>query len=249
MKKCGLVSISFRSLTPEQILPLVRNAGLAGIEWGSDVHAPPDNEENLRKIARMQAEAGLVCTSYGTYFRIGKDMPEEILSYIRAATVLGTDILRLWCGTKGYAQYTAEEKEALFADCRALAGYAAQHNVRLCMECHNNTFTDTPEGALELMQAVDSPFFGMYWQPNQYRTVEQNVSYARAIAAYTTQIHVFQWKREEKFPLALGKEEWQRYLSAFEGEHWLLLEFMPDGKSETLAREAQTLLHWMEEGK
>ena len=41
MNRAGLVSISFRQLPPEEIAALARDAGLAFIEWGSDVHAPP----------------------------------------------------------------------------------------------------------------------------------------------------------------------------------------------------------------
>ena len=68
----GLVSVSFRRHTPREILEAVRAAGLACIEWGSDVHAPCTDETALRRIAAMQAEYGIVCSSYGTYFRLGQ---------------------------------------------------------------------------------------------------------------------------------------------------------------------------------
>ena len=237
----GLVSVSFRPLTVEQVVKAAAEAGLTCIEWGSDVHAPHDDEARLQEIVALQKQYGLTCCSYGTYFRLGKDDVAQLPDYIRAAKILGTNILRLWCGDKNPDEYAVGEKEALFAACNAAAAVAEAEGVILCLECHNNTYTQTKEGALELMQYVNSPVFRMYWQPNQLRTIEENIPYATLLAPYTTHIHVFQWKGKEKFPLSDGIQEWRSYLKCFEGEHTLLLEFMPDGQVSTLLREADTL--------
>lgn len=240
MKKyhLGLVSVSFRNHQPEEILSAMNACGLTYIEWGSDVHCPP---ERAPEIAALQKEYSISCCSYGTYFKFGVTPIEELPAYIEAAKVLGTDVLRLWCGPKNSEDFTEEEKQALFALCKQAAALAEQSGVTLCMECHNNTYTNRKEGALELMQAVNSPHFRMYWQPNQYREVEENLAYAEAIAPYTTHLHVFNWKNKEKYPLKDAIGLWKEYLSFFEGEHTLLLEFMPDGLIETLPIEADAL--------
>ena len=36
----GLVSVTFRKLSPEEIVQLVVSSGLKGIEWGGDIHLP-----------------------------------------------------------------------------------------------------------------------------------------------------------------------------------------------------------------
>ena len=226
--KTGLVSVSFRACSPEQILKSMRGCGLSHIEWGSDIHAVQDDPEALKQLAALQARYGVTCCSYGTYFRIGTTPVEELEAYISAAKILGTDILRLWCGDKGSQEYTDAEKETLFATCRALAEIAEKHDVTLCLECHNNTFTDRAEAALSLMQAVGSTHFKMYWQPNQYCAEEENLQYAAAIAPYTVNIHVFNWKQNERFPLSQAKTCWQGYLRQFDRSQILLLEFMPD---------------------
>lgn len=241
MYQLGLVSVSFRSLAPEQITEAAKKAGLRCIEWGSDVHAPCNDSAKLQKIARLQKEAGLFCSSYGTYFRIGVNKPEELPDYIRAAKILGTNILRLWCGSKGSAEYTLQERQALYAQCKILAAMAEEEHVTLCMECHNGTMTDTKESALELMKAVDSPAFRMYYQPNQLRSNEENLAYAKLLAPYTRHVHVFNWAGADRFPLADAIALWREYLSAFAGQHTLLLEFMPDDRVETLPAEANAL--------
>ncbi len=237
----GLVSISFREKSPEELVAAMTRCGLTHIEWGSDVHAPVADEGRLRELAALCRRNGITVSSYGTYFRIGDNRPLELVPYIRAARLLGTHILRLWCGTKGYARYSADELAALLADCRVIAALAEENGVTVCMECHNHTVTDCPEGAAALMQAVDSGHFRMYWQPNQYRTAEENRRYAAYIAPYTEILHVFHWVGDERFPLAEGAADWQAYLRCFPAGIPLLLEFMPDDRLETLERETRTL--------
>lgn len=234
----GLVSVSFRSHTPEEILGAMKKCGLTCIEWGSDVHCPP---EKATDIAALQKAYGITCCSYGTYFRLGVTPMEELQKYIDAAKVLGTTVLRLWCGDKNGEDYTEDEKTELFTQCKAAAALAEKNGVTLCMECHNQTYTNIRAAALELMQSVDSKAFRMYWQPNQYRSEDVNISYAKLLAPYTTHIHVFNWRGKEKYPLVEATEIWRTYLSCFEGDRTLLLEFMPDGKLETLETEAAAL--------
>lgn len=233
----GLVSVSFRSHTPEEILTAMQSAGLTCIEWGSDVHCPP---EKAAEIAALQKAYGITCCSYGTYFKLGTTPMEDLQSYLDAARILGTTIVRLWCGSKNSEDYREEEKEQLFSLCRQAAAIAGRSGMILCMECHNNTYTNRKEAALELMETVSSPVFRMYWQPNQYRTQEENLAYAKLLAPYTAHIHVFNWQGKEKYPLRDATDIWRAYL-AFFADNTLLLEFMPDGRLETLETEAAAL--------
>ena len=239
--KKGLCSISFRSISPEKILAYMKKAGLLVIEWGSDVHAPKDDIERLKYITKLQKEYQIKCSSYGTYFRLGVTPIYELDGYIKAAKILGTDILRLWCGNKNSEEYTPAERTVLFKECRAAANIAEQNGVTLCMECHGNTYTNTKESAYELMQEVNSESFRMYWQPNQNKTLAENLEYAKLLSMYTVNIHIFNWKGREKYPLKKAVDIWKQYLACFDKDKTLLLEFMPDGNIESLEKEAQSL--------
>ena len=239
--RAGLVSVSFRGHTPREILCAMRDAGLDRIEWGSDVHAPCRDAQGLDALAALMREFGIACCSYGTYFRLGATPISELEPYILAAKRLGTDTLRVWCGTRSGEDTRKDERHTLLADCRAAANLAQAHGVILCTECHLGTFTERPEDALWLMEEIASPHFRTYWQPFQTRTVEQNLTYLRMLAPYVTHLHVFQWKGGDKFPLAAGIAEWQAYLALLESPHTLLLEFMPDNSLGTLPREADAL--------
>lgn len=237
----GLVSVSFRDRAPEEILKEMARAGLTHIEWGSDVHAPATDAARLHELVCLQQQYGITCSSYGTYFRLGKTPMTELPAYIAAAKILGTDILRLWCGTKSGADTTEEEKAALLAECKEAAAIAARAGVTLCMECHRKTFTERTMDAVWLMEELNSPHFQMYWQPFQWQTVRENCENAQKIAPFAGHIHVFHWKGDEKLPLGEAVAQWQAYLAHFSAPRTLLLEFMPDGRLETLCREADAL--------
>lgn len=239
--RLGLVSVSFRRHTPREILEAAKNAGLSCIEWGSDVHAPCNDREQLCDIAEMQKEYGMVCSSYGTYFRLGETPIDELAQYIEAARILGTNILRLWCGKKAGADMTTAERNELFSVCQKAAKIAEANEVTLCMECHRRTFTQDPKDAVGLVQEVGSPRFRMYWQPFQWQNADDNLENAKKIAPYAEHVHVFHWKGDLKLPLAEAVAEWQRYLAEFTAPRTLLLEFMPNGTIEELAGESDAL--------
>ena len=237
----GLVSVSFRQHTPREILNSMTMAGLSFIEWGSDVHAPYNDIEKLNEIAELQKEFGVFCSSYGTYFRIGETPIEELQGYIQAAKTIGTDTLRLWCGTKSGKAMNEDEKKELFSLCLKVAKIAEECGVKLCMECHKNTFTENPADAVALMKSINSQGFRMYWQPFEWQSSEDNKENAKMISPFAEHLHVFNWKGREKLPLSEASDVWREYLSYFSTPRTLLLEFMPNGTLEELLEESATL--------
>lgn len=233
----GLCSVSFRDKTSDEIILEMEKTPLTHIEWGSDVHLP---------VGGIIDSRNMTVSSYGTYFRLGKNDTRELCEYIKTAKSVGTNVLRLWCGGENSAD--CPDKKALFGECRRASEIAEKEGVVLCCECHSGTFTDTPESALELMREVDSKSFRMYWQPNQYRSFEANLASAKALSPYVENIHVFNWEGDTRLPLAGAVDTWKRYLEYFSGGV-LLLEFMPDGKLEALKREAETLYKIAEDFK
>ena len=253
--KTGLVSVSFRKHTPQDILRACVNAGIRAIEWGSDVHAPPADLEHLRRLAREQEACGVHCSSYGTYFRVGTHRPEDIYPYIRAAEILGTKTLRIWCGSRAYESYDRsgdrspdrDSAEALEADCRELCRVAEAEQVRLCTEFHHGTYTDCAESVAHLCRLIASPHWCTYWQPNQFKSAAENLASAKAVAPWTANLHVFNWEGNNKYPLIEARALWRDYLSCFSHNSYALLEFMPDGRLETLPQEASALRAILEE--
>ena len=57
MIRAGLVSVTFRQLDPAAVVEIAARAGLAGIEWGADVHV--SDEEAAYRVAELTSAAGL----------------------------------------------------------------------------------------------------------------------------------------------------------------------------------------------
>lgn len=237
----GVVSISFRQNSPEEIAVAASECGLQYIEWGSDIHAPCSDEKLLERAVSAQKHHGLSCSSYGTYFRLGTDSISDLPAYFIAARRLGTNILRLWAGRKPSPKCSPEERRNLIAQCTEAAKLAKEYQMTICLECHRRSYTETKEGALDLMQSVDSPHLRMYWQPNPDISADENLEFITLLEPYITHLHVFHWVGGNRLPLKEGFDEWKQYLSVLTGDHTLLLEFMPDDSIHSLRQEAEAL--------
>ncbi|MBO5897634.1 MAG: TIM barrel protein [Clostridia bacterium] len=245
MYRCGLVSVTYRALSHREVIDLAADAGLSCIEWGSDVHAPACDAERLADIVAYSRERGIECCSYGTYFRLGLQPLDELVPYIAAARLLGTDVLRIWAGNKNYTDMTEVERAALIDEARRAAALAAREGIVLCLEWHTQTMTNCLDGALALIESVDSPALRLYWQPSQYRPFAHNLAEARRVAPYVVNLHVFAWELASgkliRQALSDGREAWTQYLACFDGTQHALLEFVPDDDPALLSREAATL--------
>ena len=64
----GLCSITFRSLTTDEVLQAALRAGVEGIEWGADGHVPPGGGPTVEALgAPVSRDAGIEIVSYGSY--------------------------------------------------------------------------------------------------------------------------------------------------------------------------------------
>jgi sugar phosphate isomerase/epimerase len=246
----GLVSISFRRYSVDDILDACQKAGLTCIEWGSDVHVPAGNAQVADEVAEKTKAAGLFTMAYGSYFRLGGNTPAEFAPYIDSAKRLGARVIRVWGGVKGSANMTAEEREKLVADARAIADMAEEAGLIVTLECHSDTVTDHVDSGMDFYKAVNHPALRAYWQPSQFYDEAYNLDAAARYAPLTECLHVFQWSRTARHPLPEGREIWGKYLDLFRAEAegreiGLLLEFMHDDRLETLYETAEELKSWL----
>lgn len=242
--KLGLVSISFRKHTPEEILGAVKDAGLDSVEWGGDVHSPHGDIETANAVKALSDAYGISIPEYGSYYAIGKSEPELFENVLESARALGTKIIRVWAGQgKPSDTYSSSEYEAAVADAQRICDMA--NDVTVALECHPNTLTDEYHTALQFLLDVGRDNLKMFWQPNQHRPLEYNLDAIRALLPYIVSVHVFSWKRKERLPLAALKDYWQKYIELLSGKEInYMLEFMHDDNIETLKETAKTLKSW-----
>ncbi|MFN2155934.1 MAG: sugar phosphate isomerase/epimerase, partial [Anaerolineae bacterium] len=96
MIRSGLVSITFRQLSPAEIVARAAQAGLEAIEWGGDVHVPHGDVDAARTVRRTTEEAGLQVAAYGAYYRVGHEEPCPFADVLESAVALGAPLIRVW---------------------------------------------------------------------------------------------------------------------------------------------------------
>ncbi len=249
----GITSITFRQLTTNEIIALVKQSGLDGIEWGGDIHVKPGDTDTAKAVGEATRAAGLRVLSYGSYLHVdgSAGIEEAFAPVLASALALGAPIIRVWPGgrepAKADENYYADNAKAL----RILGELAAPHGITVATEYHRGTLTENAESALKLMSAVNCPNVGTYWQPNPDISFEDNCREAAAMKPFLVNTHVFQWTvGNVRYPLADGNDVWPKFLTAMELDHsrqHAIIEFVKDDSPERFLDDAATLLAWTKE--
>ena len=245
MFRTGLVTITFRPFSRAEVCETAEKAGLSLLEWGGDIHVPPTDPAAASEAVRLTGEHGLTADTYGSYHRC---MPgEDPAPVVRCASALGVRNLRVWAGVKGSADIGREERDAVIRGIREVCDLVPA-GMTVSTEFHQWTLTDRYESAVRMWEEVERENFRLYWQPNQFMDDDYNLAAIRAVLPHLSNVHVFSWAGQDKFPLKDGERMWRQYLDIIRSDgrdHGLLLEFVCDGTAEQLYRDADTLREWL----
>lgn len=247
----GLVSVTFRELSPEEIIALAKKAGLAAIEWGGDIHVPAGEIETARRVGEATRAAGLAVASYGSYYRLLlEEDPKKVLDpVLKTAQALGAPNVRIWAGSKKPEEADAAYRQAAAAELREVCGQAGQAGLSISLEYHRGTLTQTAESALQLVEAAKSENLSLYWQPNPDIPYEKNLEELAAVRPLLSNLHVFHWRNPDntRYPLAEGAGEWQGYIAKAGREHGYLMEFVRGSDPGQFLEDAKVLREWLGE--
>ncbi len=251
MLKAGLVSISFRQLAVPEIIELTQKAGLAGIEWGSDVHVKAGNLKWAAQVRRMTLDAGLAVSSLGSYYRVGEEGEQtDFAAELACALELGAPVIRVWAGRRPSQDADQAYRNAVISDSRRIADLAAQAGVRVAFEYHANTLTDVSSSAVDLLRQAGHENLYSYWQPPTDLNEEEIGAGLTAIMPWLSHIHVFHWVNKERLSLAQGYARWQSYfakIAQLPEDRYALLEFVQGDRPQQLLSDAATLLQLLAE--
>ena len=208
-------------------------------KWGKRRLAYPINDmpEGYYVVATFKAEP-----DFPSELERVMNIDETLMrSYLESAKALGAPMIRIWGGKKASDQFLRADRAAFVAELKTFASLAKTYGITLALECHRDTITDEYHNTLALLKEVGADNLTSFWQPLQSRTESYNLDSAAAHAPFVRHIHVFHWRDKQKLPLSEAVDTWRSYLSAFFTPRTLLLEFMPDGRLESLAKEAEAL--------
>lgn len=259
MIKTGICSITFRQFGAEEIVKLVKDAGLDAIEWGGDLHVKPGDVAAAETARKATLEAGLDVSSYGSYYRVLDENEDQVFEpVLDSALALGTDTIRIWPGGRPSGTVDDAWRKRFIEKLRADLDAAADAGVRLGLEFHVSSLTDSNAAAQRLLDEVNHPNLYLYWQPI-YWLADSDYRFQglEKLKDRILNLHVFHWvfspyngiwgAHSDRRPLEEGAADWQRYLSVPlpEGTHYALMEFVRDNDPEQFVKDAQTLRQWV----
>ncbi len=218
MLSSGLVSITFRKLSPAEIVELVAGAGLDCIEWGGDVHCPHGDVARAAEVRRLTGDAGLRVSAYGSYYRLGEENEFPLEGVIASARELGAPTVRVWAGRRGSAKADAGYRARVVDESRRAAELADEADMTVSYEYHENTLTDTNESALALLREADHENIRTFWQPPNGKETDYRLAGLKNVKPWMTSVHIFTWDAENRrLPLADGESWWRQLLSEAAG--------------------------------
>ncbi|GHT60520.1 sugar phosphate isomerase [Spirochaetia bacterium] len=243
----GLTSITFRSLRAERIIALAKEAGLEGIEWGADVHVPPGDTGLAGRIKAQTEEAGLSVLSYGSYYRLLEG--DDFLPVLETACALHAPLIRIWAGTKGSAQADDDYYRRAAGELQQVCALAADRHVRIGLEYHRQTLTDTAGSALRLIDLTNQDNLTSYWQPNPDLSPSEHFREISLLLPRLSSVHVFQWEKGNvRRPLAEGKSVWKEYIRLLGTGRNYIMEFVRDDREENFLADAAVLRELIRNG-
>ena len=257
MIKSGLVSVSFRKLSPDEIIAAAVKAGLKGIEWGGDVHVPHGDLARAAAVLAACRREKVEISAYGSYYRAGLPTGNDNLDFsqvLDTARALETSTVRVWAGHHGSAGQSPEQRQEGVDDLKRICDLAGAHNVSISLEYHSNTLTDTNASASQLIQEVNHDNLRFYWQPPLGTNREYRLEGLRGILPRLTNLHVFWWHTEHDTTCRLSLEEgmvfWNEVFAVAGhagGTHFAAMEFFRGDELDQFYADAAVLRRLLKE--
>jgi 3-dehydroshikimate dehydratase len=241
----GLVSATFRDQTVEWILEKCKRANLKAIEWSENAHVFPDDEVRAAKLYEETRKAGLEIAAYGSYYRLGEqEHPETcFLKSLKSAVALKAPVIRIWAGAKPSIEVSEVERESMAREAALVAEMAEKYEIKVALEWHRNTMTDTNASALELLHKANHSNLYCLWQPTPALSIKERTEGIDLLGDRMLNLHIYFWDGDIRLPLEQGIDEWKEYLSHVDQSvsRYGLMEFVMGGTEEQLLEDAETL--------
>ncbi len=246
----GLCSVSFRKLKHKELIRMVAESGLNAIEWGSDIHVPVGNTKLARQVGNYASSLGIESPSYGSYYKLVEDF-EAFKPYVDAATHLGANNIRVWAGNSSSHLISEDRFKAIAERANEIAEYSAHFQIKVSVEYHKNTLTDTLTSTALFYNTANHPNLFAYWQPlteDDLTTQDQSLM---NVMPRLSNVHLYYWQLGEdnefvRRPLIEGHAHISRQLNLIVPnptlkKQYVFLEFVKDDLAENFLEDAKAL--------
>ena len=185
--KIGLASVTFRNKTVEEVVDIAKNNGISFVEWGADVHVK--SIQDAQKALMLCNKSGIKISSYGSYYRVGSSKKDEWTEICKIAKEMSASSIRVWLGKKNSEETDDEEYKNLLADAKMMCDIAAEYNLNISAECHDNTFNNNTYAFLKFKEDLQRDNFTTYFQ-SRYKKKEYDLDRIDKTFDYIENVHI-----------------------------------------------------------
>lgn len=196
--KFSLAAYSYRDLllgdspqlTLDDFVSDCAKLNLEGTELTSYYFPVPLTDQYLRDLKRLCFDLGLDVSggAVGNDFGhppgpVRDEQIAMVKKWVDHAEVLGAPVIRIFAGKQQEGVSAEKTHSLMVAAIEECCDYAGQHGVYLALENHGGP-TTTPEGVLEFIRDVRSPWFGVnldtgnFFTDDPYGGIEKVAPYA-----------------------------------------------------------------------
>ncbi len=256
----GLCSITFRALSSDDVIDVASRAGVRGIEWGADVHAPPGGGLSIDALGARTRDAGLDVVSYGSYLGMAppdKGDDDTIEATLETAEALGAPMVRIWTEFGVTSASAPDERQRVVDRTASLAHRIVGRGMVPALEFHPGTLTETAHSTNELLATVEQPELRTHWQPDPSLAPETALDELAQVTPHLAHLHVFAWGArgiDDRRPLADGAPLWapavelaDREAVTIPGRRYALCEYVRGDDPEQFVDDARVLRGWLDD--
>lgn len=186
--KIGFTSTSFRQIRNiEKIVRIAEASEAEIIEWGGDVHVK-DISDAWRAKALCD-RAGIEISSYGSYYRIGSQNEAEWKKICEIAAAMNCGSVRVWLGKADSEKTDESTYKKLVEDARFICTEAEKYGLKVCPECHDNTFNNNTDAFLKIYKDIGCENFKTYFQ-SRYRKKEYDLDRIERTLPHIESVHI-----------------------------------------------------------
>ena len=242
MYNIGFTTVTFRKKSRREICEIASKNDIKYIEWGGDIHLPPNDSNALQEIISLQNEFGISAVSYGTYYRLGTEDYALWESITDTANAIGAKIIRIWQGTKPSTDVSDDMLLSMVNETKTLADIASKKGLTVAFEFHNGTNNDNGKSSVEFLKAVNKQNVKTYWQPF---STDDDISNLNAVIPYLACVHIFEWnKNGKRYSLKHGSKKWQEFFKIIDKSKtnpYLIMEFVKHDSKRQFAKDLKHL--------
>ncbi len=197
--KIGFTTTSFRQIRDrEKLVIIARDCGAQILEWGGDIHVK--SVADARNAKAMCDAARIGISSYGSYYRVGSGKTDDWKAVCEIAAVMGCGSVRVWLGKKDSQKTDEATYQTLVDDARRCCDMAAEYGLKVCCECHDQTFNNDTDAFLKIQKDVEKDNLRTYFQ-SRYRKKDYDMDRIVRTMPFIESVHISRSEqRREQFP-------------------------------------------------